>query len=58
MISAETHDFRDVVFRRRVEVVGELVDRVSGEVIASGDEDSMKVLYRTLKRREAEPPSE
>jgi len=42
----------DVAYRVRVLIVAQVIDRTTGEVIASGDEDDMKELYRFLKKRE------
>jgi hypothetical protein len=50
-ISQSDHDPRDLVYQVRVEVVGVLLDRTTGEVVAIGPEAEMKKLYRTLKRR-------
>lgn len=50
-ITVVEHDMRDLVYRVRIKVVAEIVDRNDETVIASGDEELMKKLYRELKRR-------
>ena len=45
-----THDLRQLAYRVRVEVVAEIVDRKTGELIAAGAEEDMKPLYRELKK--------
>lgn len=47
------HDLRDLGYRVRVQVVGEVFDRTTGEVVATGDEDEMRRVYRMLKGRES-----
>lgn len=49
-VRASVHDLREIAYRVRVEVVAEIVDRRTGELIASGSEDEMKRLYRSLKK--------
>lgn len=44
------HDFRDLSYRVRVEVVAEIVDSRTGEVVLAGEEDETKRLYRALKK--------
>lgn len=44
------HDIRDLAYRRRVVIVAEIVDRETGEVVATGEERDMKQLYRSLKK--------
>lgn len=52
-VNEDEHDSRELVYRVRIEVVAQVVDRSTGAVVASGDEESMKELYRFLKRRES-----
>lgn len=51
-VEATDHDIRRLAYRVRVELVAEVVDTETGEVIASGDEAPMKELYRSLKKGE------
>lgn len=46
-----THDSRELEYRVRVRVIAEIVDNETGDVVASGDENSIKRLYRFLKKR-------
>jgi len=51
---AETEHRTDAIeYRVRVEVVAEIVDRRTGQVVVTGTEAEVKDLYRTLKRRAA-----
>jgi hypothetical protein len=52
------HDFRDLGYRVRIITVAEIVDKASGEVIVSGDEEDIKNLYRILRRRRDERNSD
>lgn len=47
------YDLRDLHYRTRVEVMGEIVDGETGEVVAQGREKDMRALYRVLRRRAA-----
>lgn len=45
------HHMDTLVYRVRIEVVAEILDAATDEVVASGSEEEVKKLYRTLKRR-------
>jgi hypothetical protein len=47
------HRLDAIAYRVRVEVVAEIVDKRTGEVVVTGGEAEVKQLYRTLKRRAA-----
>lgn len=49
-LETSEHDIRDLAYRRHVVIVAEIVDRETGEVVATGEEQDMKQLYRSLKK--------